>query len=60
MYFQAVRGLTAASKISPRNSQLPERIERLRGKLLSEGIRSDLREVLERALKDLETVQNGI
>jgi len=59
-YFQAVAALTAANKISKRDERVSERIKKLKEKVGSVDVRSDLKQVLESAVKRLETVQNGI
>jgi hypothetical protein len=59
-YFQAVAALTAANKISKGDERVMERIKKLKEKVEGVDVRNDLKDVLQNAVKSLETVQNGI
>ena len=59
-YFQAVGALNAANKIAKGDVQVVHRVNSLKEKLVGVEMRSDLKDVMETALKRLETVQNGI
>ena len=59
-YFQAVGALNAANRITPGDIQVINRVKTLKEKLLGVEMRIDLKDVMETAMKKLETVQNGI
>jgi hypothetical protein len=59
-YFQAVAALNAANKISRGEEKVVQRVKMLREKLADVEMKSELKGVIEDALKKLETVQNGI
>jgi hypothetical protein len=59
-YFQAVAALNAANKIARGEEKVVQRVKMLRGKLANVEMKSELKAVIEDALKKLETVQNGI
>ena len=59
-YFQAVAALNAANKIARGEEKVVQRVKMLRGKLADVEMKSELKGVIEDALKKLDTVQNGI
>jgi hypothetical protein len=59
-YFQAVGALNVANKIAPGDIKVICCVKTLKEKLVGVEMRSDLKSVMEIAMKKLETVQNGI
>jgi hypothetical protein len=59
-YFQATGALNAANKIAQGTTEVDDRIKMLAEKVVGVEMRSDLKEIIEKALKKLEAVQNGI
>ena len=59
-YFQAVGALNAANKVAQGEEQVIHRAQSLKDKLAGVQMRSDLKEIVENALKQLEVVQNGV
>ena len=52
--------MTAAGNLAKGDERVVERVKKLKEKIVGVEIRSDLKEVLERAVKNLDSMQNGI
>jgi len=58
--FQAVAALNAANRIAKGERRVVERVGMLKGKVAEVDLTSELKEIMEGALRELEVVQNGI